>query len=61
MPDSSAASAAVVAACGDAPGLEKLMLAALSVVPEQRSGLQELTEGVDAALARLEAKQDASE
>lgn len=53
VPHSSAASTAIVAACGQAPALAKLMLAALSVEPEKRPGLEQLRAGVEEAMARV--------
>jgi hypothetical protein len=61
VPDSSAASAAIVDACCDAPGLAKVVLAALAVVPERRPGMEDFAASVDAALARVGAKHDAVE
>ncbi len=51
--DASVASAAVVAACAEAPGLAALVLAALKVEPEQRPTLEELAGGVQTALEGL--------
>jgi len=60
VPDSSAASSAIVTATRDVPALTKLVLAALSFEREQRPGLAELCAGVDAALAHVRATQGAA-
>ena len=61
VPDSSAASSAIVAATRDAPALTKLVLAALSFEREKRPGLAEFCAGVDAALAHVNGRQDAAQ
>ena len=53
VPHSSAACKAIVAACSQAPALAQLLIAALSVEPEKRPGLQQLRAGVEEALARV--------
>ena len=58
VPHSSAACNAIAAACSADPALAKMLIAALSVVPEQRPSLEELAGGVEAALLRARAERE---